>query len=92
MAERVAAGAGVVALAVTGVFFGFVFFFVAWCGGAWLGMAVWAGAVVATVEASLAFLAFPPPVTPAMMISAARQPSMVRTLWRRSHDVRAGRP
>ena len=68
------------------------FFFVAWCAGVRLGAAVWAGAVVvATVEASLAFLAFPPPATPAMMISAARPPSMVRTLWRRGHDVRAGR-
>jgi hypothetical protein len=66
-------------------------FFVAWCAGVWLGAAVWAGAVVATVEASLAFLAFPPPATPAMMISVARPPSTVRILWRRGHDLREGR-
>jgi hypothetical protein len=86
----------VVALAVTGDFFGLAFFFVLWCAGVRLGAVVRAGVVVATaVAASLACLAFPPPAAeamPPMMTSAARLPSTVRTLWRRSHDVRAGRP
>ena len=88
-------GAGVDALAVTGVFFGLTLFFVLWCVGVRLGVAVWAGVVVATVEASLACLAFPAPAAlaiPPMMTSAARLPSTVRTLWRRGHDVRAGCP
>jgi hypothetical protein len=86
----VAVGAGTVAWTVTGVFLGFAFFFVAWCVGIWLAVAVWVD-VVATVEASPACLAFPPLVVLATMISATRPPSTVRTLWRRGHDGHAGR-
>jgi len=80
---------------VTGVSRGLVFFCVAWCVGAGLGVAVWVS-VAATGEALPVCLAFPPPVAlaipPMMMISAARPPSAVRTLCRRSRDLRGGFP
>ena len=94
-AGAVAARAGVVACAVTGVSCGLVFFFAAWCVGAGLGMAVWVSVAAATGEALPACRAFPPLVAlaiPPMMISAARPPSTVRTLCRRGHNVRGGRP
>jgi hypothetical protein len=80
---------------VTGVSCGLVFFFVAWCVDAGLAVAVWLS-VAATGEALPVCLAFPPPValpiTPRMTINAARLPSAVRTLCRRSRDLRGGCP
>jgi hypothetical protein len=86
-AGAVGAGAGVVVCTVTGAFFGRASVLVAWCVGARLGVAV------TMVEALSACLAFPLALAvPAMaMISAARLPSTVSTLWRRDHDFRAGR-
>ena len=89
----VAADAGVVACAVTGAFFGLVSVLVPWCVGARLAVAVPVGVAMAMAEELSACLALPlvlaiPPMT---MISAARLPSTVSTLWRRGHEFRAGR-
>jgi hypothetical protein len=79
---------------VTGVSCGLVFFFVAWCAGAGLGVPVWVSVAAATGEALPVCLAFPPVALaiPPRMISAARPPSTVRTLCRRGHNLRGGRP
>ena len=80
---------------VTGVSCGLVFFFVAWCVGAGLGVAVWVSVAAATGEALPVCRVFPPTAAlaiPPMMISAARAPSTVRTLCRRGHNGRGVRP
>ena len=79
----------------TGGCCGLVFFFVAWCVGAGLGVAVWVSVAAATGEAPPACLAFPPSAAlaiPPMMISVARPPRTVRTLCRCGHNLRGGRP
>ncbi len=79
----------------TGAFFGLVSVLVPWCVGARLAVAVPVGVAMAMAMAEelSACLALPlvlaiPPMT---MISAARLPSTVSTLWRRGHEFRAGR-